>query len=136
MARRRHTYSPPSLMSYLPFSGNVMQSIFAPWFSPSFTFDYAGDPEIENRVVAEVASYGSQLGWLTDIVLALAEKKSLPSNATDSLNKLREAAKEIAEIKIKVGTSPLDEAKNALDRLQRDRPDAYASLLRERARTK
>jgi hypothetical protein len=48
-----------------PLSGNVdvAQRITAPWFSPSLTVSYAGDPAVENRVVTEVASYGKQLGW-------------------------------------------------------------------------
>jgi hypothetical protein len=61
-----------------PLSGDVNQRITAPWFSPSLTVNYAGDPKIEDRVVTEVASYGRQLGWLTEIVLALADKHQPP----------------------------------------------------------
>jgi hypothetical protein len=53
----------------------------APWFSPALTVNYAGDPVIENRVVTEVASYGRQIGWLTEILLALA-KNQPPSEET------------------------------------------------------
>jgi hypothetical protein len=134
MARRRFTYNLPSLSSYLPFSGNVMQSLFSSWFSPSFNFEFAGDPEVESRVVTDVASYGRQLGWLTDIALALGEHKQLPPDAADSFGKLQKASKEIAEIKKSAEKSELEEAKDALDRLKRNQPDAYVSLLRDRGR--
>ena len=61
-----------------PWSGDVAQRITAPWFSPSLTVNYAGDPEVEDRVVTEVASYGKQLGWLMEIAIALAKKQPLP----------------------------------------------------------
>jgi hypothetical protein len=111
-----------------PFSGNVSENI-APTFSPSLTVDFAGNPKIEDRVVREVASYGSQLGWLTEIVLAWAAGETPPE---DPLGKLRKASAAIDEIKDKVRQSALEEANTALDRLKRDQPDAYRSLLRER----
>ena len=57
----------PLWMFRAPWSGDVAQRITAPWFSPSLTVNYAGDPEVEDRVVTEVASYGKQLGWLTAV---------------------------------------------------------------------
>jgi hypothetical protein len=41
----------PFWMFRLPLSGDVNQRITAPWFSPSLTVNYAGDPAIEDRVV-------------------------------------------------------------------------------------
>jgi hypothetical protein len=63
-----------------PFSGNVNERVTAPWFSPSLTVNYAGDAKIEDRVVTEVASYGKQLGWLTEIAIALAKKQDPPAD--------------------------------------------------------
>ena len=57
----------PLWMFRAPWSGDVAQRITAPWFSPSLTVNYAGDPAVEDRVVTEVASNGKQLGWLTEI---------------------------------------------------------------------
>jgi len=82
-----------------PLSGNVAEKISAPWFSPSLTVNYAGDAAVEERVVNEIASYGSQIGWLNDVVLALAK------NAT------------------------LNAATMALDRLKQEQPAAYTALL-------
>ena len=59
-------------------SGDVDQRITAPWFSPSLTLKYAGDPKIEDQVVTEVAGYGKQLGWLTEIAIALAKNRRFP----------------------------------------------------------
>jgi len=79
-----------------PFSGNVNERITAPWFSPSLTVNYAGDARIEDRVVTEVASYGKQLGWLTEIAIALAKKQDPPA---DTLRLLERAAAAIETIK-------------------------------------
>jgi hypothetical protein len=119
----------PFWMFRLPLSGDVNQRITAPWFSPSLTVNYAGDPAIEDRVVTEVASYGKQLGWLNDIVLALANQQPVPK---DTLSCLEKAVEKINAIKKETQLSAVDAANNALDRLKRDEPDAYAELLRER----
>ncbi len=119
----------PFWMFRLPLSGDVNQRITAPWFSPSLTVNYAGDPAIEDRVVTEVASYGKQLGWLNDIVLALSNQQPVPK---DTLSCLEKAVEKINAIKKETQLSAVDAANNALDRLKRDEPDAYAELLRER----
>src|SRR6267154_4998149 len=119
----------PLWMFRAPWSGDVAQRITAPWFSPSLTVNYAGDPVIEDRVVTEVASYGRQLGWLSEIALALANKKAIPE---DALHKLEEAGDRIKAIKKEVQGSALDVATKALDRLEREQPAGYEKLLRGR----
>ena len=114
-----------------PFSGNVNERITAPWFSPSLTVNYAGDARIEDRVVTEVASYGKQLGWLTEIAIALAKKQDPPA---DTLRLLEKAAAAIETIKKEVHRSTLEVAKEALDRLERDQPAQYEALLSEHRR--
>jgi hypothetical protein len=116
-----------------PWSGDVAQRITAPWFSPSLTVNYAGDPEVEDRVVTEVASYGKQLGWLMEITIALAKKQPLPE---ETLLRLEKAFAEIDAIKKQVHASAVVAANNALDRLERDDPAQYDKLLRERRNNK
>jgi hypothetical protein len=116
-----------------PWSGNVAQRITAPWFSPSLTVNYAGDAAVEDRVVTEVASYGKQLGWLTEIVIASANGQPLP---TETLARLEKAAREIDAIKEQSRASAVEAANNALDRLERDNPAQYNELLRERRNSK
>ena len=119
----------PLWMFRSPWSGDVAQRITAPWFSPSLTVNYAGDPAVENRVVTEVASYGKQLGWLSEIVIALAKTQSVPE---ETLTRLEKAAHDIAAIKQQVGVSAVAAANEALDRLERNNPVEYDQLLRER----
>jgi hypothetical protein len=112
-----------------PLSGDVNQRITAPWFSPSLTVNYAGDPQVEDRVVTEVASYGRQLGWLMEITIALAKQQALPE---ETLRRLEQASEKIEAIKKSVQGSALAEAQIALDRLERDQPEVYKRLLGER----
>jgi hypothetical protein len=123
----------PLWMFRAPWSGDVAQRITAPWFSPSLTVNYAGNPEVEDRVVTEVASYGKQLGWLTEIVIALAERQTLPE---ETLRRLEKATKDIDAIKKQVRASAVEAANNALDRLERDDPAQYDKLLRDRRSNK
>ena len=116
-----------------PWSGDVAQRITAPWFSPSLTINYAGDPAVEDRVVTEVASYGKQLGWLTEIAIALAKTQPVPP---ETLGRLEKAAKDIAVIKEQVGVSAVEAANDALDRLESHDPAQYDNLLRERRSAK
>lgn len=113
-----------------PLSGDVNQRIIAPWFSPSLTVNYQGDPKVEDRVVTEVASYGKQLGWLAEIVLALADDKTPPKPALD---KLADAVARIEKIKAEEAGSALDQATRALDKLEKDNPQAYRGLLAARS---
>jgi hypothetical protein len=121
----------PFWMFRLPLGGDVNQRITAPWFSPTINVKYAGDPVIEDRVVTEVASYGKQIGWLTEIALALAKQES---PAEETVQSLQKAADRIAAIKNEVQRSAVDAAEAALDRLQHDDPDAYKQLMHKRSR--
>ena len=116
-----------------PWSGDVAQRITAPWFSPNVTVNYAGDAAIEDRVVTEVASYGRQLGWLTEIAIAQAKGKPLPE---ETLKRLEKAAAEIDTIKKQLRASAVEGAKSALDRLEREDPAQYRRLLSERGQQK
>jgi len=113
-----------------PLSGNVNQRISSPWFSPALTVNIAGDTAIEQRVITEVASYGKQLGWLNEIVLALANNEK---PCAETLTKFRDAVQEIEHIKEKQKPSSLKVATEALDQLEADQPGEYQRLLRERS---
>jgi hypothetical protein len=119
----------PFWMFKAPWSGDVAQRITAPWFSPSLTVNYAGNAAIEDRVVTEVASYGRQLGWLSEIALALAKGEAPPG---DALAKLQAAANAIERIKAETQVSAIETATKALDRLEREQPKEYEKLLRSR----
>jgi hypothetical protein len=116
----------PFWMFRAPLSGDVNQRISAPWFSPALTINYAGDAEIENHVVSEVASYGKQIGWLNEIVLALAQDER-PS--AETIDRLGRAVKEIDAIKERNKQSTFKIAVEALDTLQAAQPKQYEALL-------
>ena len=67
-----------------PLSGDVVQGI-----SPVFG-DIEGIPEVEHEVVTSVASYGKQLGKLTEAVLALADKVGLEGAEIDAVREIAE----------------------------------------------
>lgn len=114
----------------LPLSGDVWQRIAASWFSPSTTVNnnYNGNPAIEERVTREVASYGRQLGWLSDIVLAMAKDEALPK---DSVQKLNDAVAQIERIKKEAKNVAIEDARVALNKLANASPDAFRALVNE-----
>ncbi len=71
-----------------PLSGDVIQGI-----SPSFAFEMEGIPEVEYEVCTTVASYGKQLGKLTEAVLALAEKTGLKGKEIEAVREIAEGVK-------------------------------------------
>jgi len=83
-----------------PLSGNVKQDIepVASLFSGSVVPD-SGNPNIEKKAF-EVASYGKQLGIITDLLIEIAEK-SLPAKGQDNkaLQDLMRISEKIKKIK-------------------------------------
>ena len=105
-----------------PLSGNVAQR----FFSPALTVNYAGDAAVEERVIADVASYGKQIGWLNELVLALVANEQ-PDPVT--VSRLAAAVNAIDDIKKWHGKSVLERAVAMLDQLQLAQPDQYRSLV-------
>lgn len=68
-----------------PLSGDVTQDIDPRFFSPSLTFEFAGDQRIEGRIVSRVASYGQQLDTLIEAVQTLAKATGTDLPGLDSL---------------------------------------------------
>jgi hypothetical protein len=105
---------------------NLNQPIL-PWTFSGITVNYAGNPSIEKNVIETVASYGRQLGILTEAVLKLANQ-SLPTKSgvpvEDPIARLRDLAEQIEKLKEIHKTALLREARDAMDRLARDNPDS------------
>jgi len=99
--------------------GNLNQPILPGWSFGNISVNYAGSPEIEREVVEKVASFGKQLGIITDAVLALADGK--PKN-DKAIVRLREIAAKIEELKNRNKTSLADQAREALERLEKAEP--------------
>ena len=65
-------YTFPNPLSIMfPGAGGNFQSF--DFWSPRVSVNFAGNPAVEREVTEDVASYGSQIGWLNDIVAALAK---------------------------------------------------------------
>ena len=117
-----------------PGAGGNWQEIMTRWWSPNITVNFAGNAAIEREVNEDVASYGSQIGWLNDIVMTLAAAApgEIDANpdAARSLVKLKDAEKKIAAIKARRQANALDRAREALHQLGQANMDAYRSLVR------
>ena len=109
-----------------PLSGDVNQEI-APnmsWLSPQFEFSFAGDRRIESDVVSDVASYGKQLGILSEAVLELAE-----DTKGKDVTRLRELVAQIEAVKQRHADTLTDKVKAQLDQLRSEDPQALQQLL-------
>ena len=93
-----------------PLSGDVVQGI-----SPVFG-DIEGIPEVEHEVVTTVASYGKQLGKLTEAVLALAKKVGLDS---DEIKAVQEIADGVERAKVRAAEAVRARADAAAERAEK-----------------
>ncbi|MCK1386145.1 hypothetical protein [Bradyrhizobium sp. 21] len=65
----------------LPLSGDVVQSIYPSFFSPTggqfglvnITVGQSSAPDVEKDVLSDVAGYGKQIGQIADALLAVIE---------------------------------------------------------------
>ena len=110
----------------LPWSGPVNQDLLDHWFSPAVTYNFAGDATIEKQVVESVASYGRQIGWLNEVVLALADGKT-PSSAT--VERMRQAVEQVEALKAIHASTAFADATDALARLKKESPRNYDQVL-------
>ena len=81
-----------------PLSGPVIQDI-----SPMYGDQFAGNIDIEREVCASVASYGKQLGKLTEAVIHLAEQAGVSGPQIDAVRQLADdvqAAKHRAAVAV------------------------------------
>jgi len=113
----------------LPFSGSVAQRIEPQthWFFDGIDAS-SGDGRIE-RQAFEVATYGRQLGLLTEVLMDLAEQAPPQSeSAAKSLKRLKTIQVEIEKIKAKDAATMVRDVELALLRLQQHHPAEYEQL--------
>lgn len=114
---------------HLPFSGSVAQRIEprTQWFFDAIDAR-AGNGQIE-RQAFEVASYGRQLGLLTEVLIDLAEAVPPKSpKARESLRRIRGIQAEIENIKAGEPAALVRDVEQALDRLQKHHPAEFERL--------
>jgi hypothetical protein len=116
-----------------PGAGGNWQEIFTRWWSPNISLNFAGDAGVEREVNEDVASYGRQIGWLNDIVAALAKANpgalAGDARAEGSLASLTDAMKRIDDIKKRRKASAYDTARSALAKLGTSDKAAYKRLV-------
>jgi len=104
----------------LPLSGGVAQDIHpATWFEQHIPAQ-AGSAQIEAQAT-QVASYGTQLGLLTDLMLALTQAPATPLNAAQQASRqaLDQISQQIDGIKQLQKTQALDELNRLAELLAR-----------------
>ena len=102
-----------------PFSGDVTQEIVPRLFSP----DIKGVPEIEHKVLTEVASYGKQLGKVLEALQILSASTQTPLPDIDALVTGIEAVKEKSKAAIRA------DAMAALERLRAIDEDSWREVV-------
>ena len=97
----------------LPLSGNVTQSI-NPWtmlFNPvgsqvglvNIDLGQSSQPEVEQEVLNDVASYGKQIGRIEDALVVLLDhfnpKRPLTDQEQQAIDSLRELVAQVQKVK-------------------------------------
>jgi hypothetical protein len=111
--------------SFFQAPNTLDQPINPGWFDVNIN-NYAGSPQIEKDVVEKVASFGKQLGILTDAVLELAGSKPRPDNS--AVTRLREIADKVEALKSLNKAALESEARGAMARLAKLEPGKARSI--------
>jgi hypothetical protein len=114
----------------LPWSGNVVQDIEpnTSWFFGSIKPE-AGNAKIEQKAF-DVATYGKQLGLITELLVSLAEKQSsLDPKVLESLKELKRIQGEIDLIKDAEYETELRDIQTRIKALRKRRPAQTRALV-------
>jgi hypothetical protein len=90
----------------------------------------AGDPQLERRIVDQVASYGRQLGWVVDALSALIDAQrgvALNAQAERALDQVHRLHGDVENVKRRAAVERLDALVDQVA-LLRDDPNAVARL--------
>lgn len=115
-----------------PWSGSVAQRIEpnTNWFFDSIDV-HAGDGRIEKKAF-EKASYGRQIGLITEVLLDLAVRENqLSTKAAESLHRLRKINEDIEEIKREEAATTALEIEERLEWLKKNNATEYDLLIRK-----
>lgn len=115
----------------MPFGGSVAQRIQPDtrWFFEGIP-DHAGDPQVERKAF-EVASYGRQIGLITEVVADLAaQTPPTTEKGRKSLKRLREIQQRIEQVKEHDAIDALEQIDSLLARLKKTHPERLAAARR------
>ncbi|OOG42860.1 hypothetical protein B0B52_09335 [Polaromonas sp. A23] len=114
---------------HFPWSGSVAQQIEPNlgWFFGAIRPD-AGDGSVE-REAFDVASYGKQIGLLTEALLGLSGRSSITAEqAKVALDRLEGIRKQIEELKKRKGAATVEQLSEQLEGLRLSQPAAFELL--------
>lgn len=111
-----------------PLSGNVQQHIDPDWFFSTIDAE-VGDGEIEKEVFQKIASYGKQIGLLTEALLSMSAKLEMNEQDIPALKELTELQEKIEVIKTAKKQRVRKNAEKIMDKLQSCDPEGFRSLL-------
>jgi hypothetical protein len=119
----------------LPFGGSVAQRIdpSTGWFFDGIPAS-AGDPTIERKAF-EVATYGRQLGLVTEVLADLAaQTPPATAKGRKSLQRLSEIQQRIEQLKERDAIDTLEQIDSLLTRLKTTHPERLAAARQRIAR--
>jgi len=119
----------------MPLSGDVTQDI-APALSSQLGFinihqTRSKDPDLEQRIITEVASYGRQLGRLmeaVDVLVRRQDRAGLTEEDQDALDDLHKLALEIEAVKQQAAVERVERVVADVRQLAKD-PEANRDAL-------
>jgi hypothetical protein len=115
---------------HFPFSGSVAQRIDPDtrWFFDGIRPE-AGNGDVEKQIF-DVASYGRQLGLITEVLLANTSKGTVPPRqAAKAQARLEEVYREVEAVKARNCEKLSRSAVAVLEKLQATDPDQLAEVL-------
>ena len=115
----------------LPWSGDVAQEIepTTSWFFRGIR-PAAGDAEIEEKAFS-IASYGKQIGLITEVLIDVAEQVGTQSaESTESMNRLQLIRDAIDQIKTVERASRVSDIASQVAQIKRKGGSEYAELSR------
>ena len=90
----------------------------------------SGNPRLEQHIHQDVASYGRQIGWLSEVLLQLAGSETVTQQqALESLARLEKLRGDIEALKVADRATTQDQAIALLDKLARSDPDGFVRVL-------
>jgi hypothetical protein len=121
-----------------PLSGDVSQAIRAAFADHvgqlgliNIGTAASGDPELERRIVDQVASYGRQLGWVLDAVDALIRARDPAAYGADDQEAFERVATlraDVEGLKARAAAERVERLVDDVRTLRRD-PEANADVL-------
>ncbi|VFQ44627.1 hypothetical protein [Desulfoluna butyratoxydans] len=112
-----------------PWSGDVVQSIDPDVFFGAIPAE-AGDGRMEKAIVSK-ASYGRQLGLITEVLISLVEEVGKKTQSKDAFKDLKGVQEDTEKIKKEMRVATRTAARRLLERLSQSDPDALDQILKE-----